>query len=127
MFYFIEIEHPDIEENARMISDVLFDAIDQIKGYQEHLPQVYADLEKQINLVVAAMDWLRAELDKAPEAEADADVDLEVLRDGDQVQHNFPGGSDPAGVPVEEPVGDQPNANNHAADSARELKAGDAD
>lgn len=110
-----------------MISDVLFDAIDQIQGYQEHLPHVYADKEKQINIVIAAMDWLRHELDQCPEAEADADVDLEVLRDGDQVQHDFSGGSDPACVPVREPVGDQPDANNHAADSAGGPEAGHID
>jgi hypothetical protein len=49
-----------------MLSDVLFDAIEKIRCYQEHIPQVYDDLEKEINLVVAGMDWLRHRLDQCP-------------------------------------------------------------
>jgi len=64
-----------------MISDVLFDAVSAIREYQQRMPHVYGDVEKHINLVVAGMDWLQFELDRLViDAETDADVDLEVLR-----------------------------------------------
>lgn len=47
-----------------MISDVLFEAVEKIESYQHTFPQVYDNLEKDINLVVAAMDWLRHRLDQ---------------------------------------------------------------
>ena len=50
-----------------MISDVLAQAISDIRGYQRDLPKVYRDLKPRIDRLVAEMDKLRDELDTAPQ------------------------------------------------------------
>ncbi len=49
-----------------MISDILSDAIDEIRRYQREMPNVYDDIKPKIEKVVAVMDGLRAELDTPP-------------------------------------------------------------
>ncbi len=50
-----------------MISDVLFEAIDDIRSYQADMPQVYDGLSEWINRVVAEMKALQDHLDFPPE------------------------------------------------------------
>jgi hypothetical protein len=48
-----------------MISDVLFDAVEDIRTYQHDYPECYADIQAKIDVVVAEMDALRAYLDSS--------------------------------------------------------------
>jgi len=50
-----------------MISDVLSDAIAEIRQYQAEMPEVYGKIKRKIDTVVTIMDALRAELDAPPE------------------------------------------------------------
>ena len=54
-----------------MISDTLFEAVEEIKRYRRDMPDVYGDAEvsAEIDAVVEAMDALRAKLDAPPTAE----------------------------------------------------------
>lgn len=52
-----------------MISDVLYEAILNIREYQKALPECYAGIAGEINAVVKAMDKLRAKLDAPPQKE----------------------------------------------------------
>ena len=57
-----------------MISDVLFEAVETIKRYQArpNYESIYAaDTRSEIDAVVAAMDSLRAKLDKVPDSTSD--------------------------------------------------------
>ncbi len=57
-----------------MISDVLFEAVETIKRYQArpNYESIYAaDTRAEIDAVVAAMDTLRAKLDKVPDSTSD--------------------------------------------------------
>ena len=49
-----------------MISDILSDAVDQIRRYQRDMPSCYDGIRRRIDTVVAVMDDLRAELDTPP-------------------------------------------------------------
>ena len=49
-----------------MISDILADAADQIRGWIEGYPHIYIGYEKDINDVLTRMDKLRGELDAIP-------------------------------------------------------------
>ena len=49
-----------------MISDVLFDAIAEIREYQRAMPQVYDNLRVEIARVIVVMDELRVKLDTPP-------------------------------------------------------------
>lgn len=49
-----------------MISDVLHEAVAEIKRYQQSLPQCYDGLRVEIGKVTAAMDALRTWLDCPP-------------------------------------------------------------
>jgi hypothetical protein len=46
-----------------MISDVLFDAIEEIRRYQKEFPKCYNSLQLEIARVILVMDELRAKLD----------------------------------------------------------------
>ena len=46
-----------------MISDVLFEAFEQIEQCQREYPQCYDDIRAEIDAVKAAMNQLRANLD----------------------------------------------------------------
>lgn len=56
-----------------MISDVFFEAIEEIGRYRRDFPGVYddPDLSERIDRVVIAMDALRAELDRCPDPDAE--------------------------------------------------------
>jgi len=49
-----------------MISDVLSEAVEDIKRYQRHMPDIYANNER-LKRLVAEMDAVRALLDTPPE------------------------------------------------------------
>jgi len=49
-----------------VISDTLSDAVREIRGYQQHMPEEYSDLGPQIDAVVKQMDLLRTYLDTPP-------------------------------------------------------------
>ena len=49
-----------------MISDILDEAIRDIKKYLRDYPDTYKDLRKEIFSTITSMDNLRAKLDKAP-------------------------------------------------------------
>ena len=49
-----------------MISDTLSDAVAEIEEYQRDMPDVYADLAVEIDVVKTVMDGLRTVLDAAP-------------------------------------------------------------
>jgi hypothetical protein len=94
-----------------MISDVLFDALEQIHAYQRNFPGVYDDLEKEINLVVAGMDWLRHRLDQCPEESTTAITEEQGghgLSTSDQSDADVDGRSDPDRAVCETLKTDQP-------------------
>jgi len=49
-----------------MISDVLFDAGEDIRRYLADMPDVYTEVLPEVLLVLAAMDALREKLDTPP-------------------------------------------------------------
>jgi hypothetical protein len=49
-----------------MISDTLFDAAEEIRGYLERTPEAYADYCARLTTLLTEMDSLRRELDTAP-------------------------------------------------------------
>lgn len=49
-----------------MISDILFDAIEDIRDYQRDMPDVYDPIRAEIEAVIVAMDALRQKLDTPP-------------------------------------------------------------
>ena len=49
-----------------MLSDTLFDAVQEIRWYQREYPQLYDHLRSDIERVVQAMDALRRLLDTPP-------------------------------------------------------------
>ncbi len=51
-----------------MISDILSDAANEIRAYQEREPRVYEDDKEKIDDVVAQMDALRTYFDKGTKA-----------------------------------------------------------
>lgn len=50
-----------------MMSDVLYEAITQIAAYQTRFPEVYADLETDIDVTIAFMRKLLRKLDRVPQ------------------------------------------------------------
>ena len=58
-----------------MISDVLFEAVEEIRRYQEHMPESYEGLERPIENVITVVDALRLYLDAYPVAGEDPDYD----------------------------------------------------
>jgi hypothetical protein len=48
------------------ISDTLFDAAKEIRRYLKDMPEVYAEVEKPIQKLLADMDAVRIALDKVP-------------------------------------------------------------
>jgi len=57
-----------------MISDVLFEAVEEIRRYQREFPHSYDDLKLEIARVIIVMDELRFKLDTPPTAEEFAGV-----------------------------------------------------
>jgi hypothetical protein len=58
-----------------MISDVLFDAVEEIRRYQRDMPDAYESMQAEIDAVTTAMDLLRAKLDAPPSSgSASSDV-----------------------------------------------------
>jgi peptidoglycan hydrolase CwlO-like protein len=49
-----------------MISDVLFEAIEEIERYQNDLPQCYDEIREEINAVKETMRALQIKLDTPP-------------------------------------------------------------
>ena len=49
-----------------MISDVLADAVENVREYRRSYPVAYANLAQEIDNTVAVMDGLRTVLDAAP-------------------------------------------------------------
>jgi hypothetical protein len=49
-----------------MISDTLYRALEEIKGFEETFPEVYGGIESQISVVLTLMDALRFALDIPP-------------------------------------------------------------
>ena len=49
-----------------VISDTLFDAIEDIRRYQQRMPEAYSNLRPQIDSVVRQMDLLKVYLDTPP-------------------------------------------------------------
>jgi hypothetical protein len=56
-----------------MISDVLFDAVSDIKEYLNHpaIAPAYKEIRQEIDEVVERMDKLRAKLDQPPYGDGD--------------------------------------------------------
>jgi hypothetical protein len=48
------------------ISDVLYEAAEEIREYMRELPEAYEPTKARINRVLGSMDRLRAELDNPP-------------------------------------------------------------
>lgn len=46
-----------------MISDVLSDAVSQLRRYQEEFPETYDDVKEDLNIIVYIMDYARSRLD----------------------------------------------------------------
>ena len=63
-----------------MISDTLFDAVDEIEQYQREMPDAYADLAAEISVVKTVMDGLRMVLDAAPSQAVEFEKLVEELR-----------------------------------------------
>ena len=66
-----------------MISDVLFDAVEEIRRYQRDMPDAYESMQAEIDAVTTAMDLLRARLDAPPPSGAagsDVARDAKALR-----------------------------------------------
>jgi hypothetical protein len=48
------------------ISDVLYEAAEEIREYMRELPDAYEPMKARINRVLGSMDRLREELDNPP-------------------------------------------------------------
>jgi hypothetical protein len=59
-----------------MISDVLFDAIQEIRRYQREFPECYKGLELEIARVITVMDELRAKLEASRRPHSTGKVEL---------------------------------------------------
>lgn len=64
-----------------MISDVLFDALEEIKDYQRRMPEAYSPLRDQIEPVKAAMRRLLNLLDGPPDALLNKEDRMDTNRD----------------------------------------------
>jgi hypothetical protein len=60
-----------------VISDVLFDALQEIERYQREFPEVYSDMADDIDAAKQAMRRLQASLDNSPSPAADAIVNVQ--------------------------------------------------
>lgn len=52
-----------------MVSDVLFDAAENIRSYLKRMPDTYVDIEPRLQKLLGEMDAIRKELDTPPTAE----------------------------------------------------------
>lgn len=62
-----------------MISDILFEAIEEIRTYQRDMPGYYDDMKNRIDAVLEQMESLQRELD-APPALNTPTLRLEMFR-----------------------------------------------
>ena len=58
------------ERQPTMISDVLFEALQEIERYQREMPDVYSDMAADIERVKVEMQTLQRRLDTPPAADA---------------------------------------------------------
>ena len=68
-----------------MISDTLFETIEEIKDYQERMPQCYEEIGAELEVVVTLMEAMRTVLDIPPIApyEEHAQRILKAIREVD--------------------------------------------
>jgi hypothetical protein len=50
-----------------MVSDVLFEAAEEIRDYQKRMPDVYEPWRSKLDALLAQMDAIRIEFDTPPE------------------------------------------------------------
>jgi hypothetical protein len=66
------------DERTAMISDILFQAIDDIRRFQKDMPETYDNLKPQIDALLRQMDRLREYMDTPPFRAADG-INWEAL------------------------------------------------